>query len=416
MLELVTELSSEDQLSRLVDERMLYECHFLDFKSEIDNNEKLAKNLAAFAIDGGALIVGVEEAGIARVPSLRPVVLLGLRERVDQVTKSRISPRLAIRTIEIPSRRKGHGYLVVIVPPSPDAPHMVEGRYWARNDTTKRELTDPEVRRLIQQHQVEQERSSDLLLTAELQRDPLPDDRWPHLHVIAQPLHPRQEMLWDAASRAGGWNTWVREHILPSAFRSPSNDERWSVAGRANGCGLFNPGITRDRHVELDDDGEPRRDANDLEFQDDGGLRLYSAGVTEQSSAFGPMLADKTVVRLTARLVRAAQVVTEATEYLGSWDLGVAITRLDGLPMASASARTHGKALGFSEPSYRQLLRITREALEADPVGVTTRRLLARLGRALDAEATIIEEAMRVGANLEREQPARSVDPATDAH
>lgn len=402
MLELVTELATEEQLRRLVDERLLYECHFLDFKSEVDNNEKLAKNLAAFAIDGGALIVGVEEAGLARVPSLRPVPLLGLRERVDQVTKSRISPRLSIRAVEIPSATTGFGYLVVVVPPSPDAPHMVEGRYWARNDTTKRELTDPEVRRLIHQHQDERDRSSEVLLAAEVRRDPLPDDRWPHLHVVAQPLHPRQEMLWEVASRSGGWNSWVRENILPSAFLAPAHDERWSVAGRANGCGLFNPGITRDRHVEFDVDGEPRRDANDLEFQDDGGLRLYSAGVTEQHPDFGPMLADKTVVRLTARLVRAAQVVTETTDYLGSWDLGVAITRLDGLPIASASARTGVKGLGFSESEYRQVLRITRETLDADPIGVTTRRLLARLGRALDAEAQIIEEAMRVGVALER--------------
>lgn len=402
MLELVTELATEAQLRHLLEQRLLYECHFLDFKAEIDANEKLAKNLCAFAIDGGALVVGVQEMGLTRDPTLAPLPIAGLRERVDQVAKSRISPRLSIRTIEIPSEQEGLGYLIVIVPPSPDAPHMTDGRYWARDDTTRRELTDPEVRRLIALHEDEKNRSSELLLTAEINRDPLPADRWPHLHAIAQPVHPRQEMLWEAAASAGGWNAWVRNNVLPSAFLTTPDDERWSVAGRANGCGLFNRGITRDRHVELDDDGEPRRDANDVEFRDDGGLRLYSAGVTQQHDQLGPLLADKTVVRMTARLVAATQIVAQQGDYLGSWDLGVVITRLDGFAMASTSIGANARGLGFSENEYRQLLRITREALESDPIGVTTRRLLARLGRALDSESQIIEEATRVGEVLER--------------
>lgn len=398
VLELVVDLQSEAELRRLVEERLLYECHFLDFKAEIDNNEKLARNLAAFALDGGALVVGVEEAGYERTPTLAPLKLLGLRERVDQVSKARISPRLNVRAIEVPSvERPGLGYLIVIVPPSPDAPHMVDGRYWARSDTTRRELTDPEVRRLLSAHATEREQSLDTLVNAEIERDPLPDDRWPHLHLVAQPLHPRQEMLWEVASRAGGWNEWVRHAVLPAAFLTTPDDERWSVAGRANGCGLFNPGITRDRHVELDANGEPPRDANDIELRDEGGLRLYSAGVTQQAPDRLPTFADKTAVRLTARVVRAAQVVAHECDYLGAWDIAIAITRLEGLPAASAG----DGAPGYSEREYRQVLRITREALEADPVGVTTRRLLARLGRALDAESAIVDEAMRVSTGFE---------------
>jgi hypothetical protein len=68
---------------------------------------------------------------------------------VEQVALTRLDPPLVVRNHEIPaSGRPGEGYLVVAIPPSPTAPHMVDHEYWARGDKTKYRLSDPEVLRL----------------------------------------------------------------------------------------------------------------------------------------------------------------------------------------------------------------------------------------------------------------------------
>ncbi|GEM_PF-2927431 len=49
-----------------------------------------------------------------------------------------------------PDGDTSHGVLVVEVPPSPLAPHMVDDSYWGRSSNGKRKLADPEVRRLME--------------------------------------------------------------------------------------------------------------------------------------------------------------------------------------------------------------------------------------------------------------------------
>jgi hypothetical protein len=403
MIEALVDVATESQLRELVESSLIYESHFLDFKSELDSNDKLAKNLAAFAIDGGAIVVGVEETRPARVPALRPIPLPGLRERVDQLSKSRIMPRLVVRVREIQSEQHHLGYLIILIPPSPDAPHMVDGRYWSRDDTTRRELSDPEVRRLLAMNSEGKERSSDSLVAEEIARDPLNDSggATPRLHVIAEPIVPRQEMLWDVASNRGGWAAWVKEAVIPASFTDENRwfDDDWSIASRANGCALHTEGISRDRHVERLD-----REVLDIEFRDDGGIRLYDASIFPEDE-----LRDRRLVRLVARVVASARLVTRECNYLGAWDLAVAITDMAGVPAASARRRV-GDATGFSAPDYRQSLRITAEALADDAIGVTTRRLLARLGRALEVEQQILTASHEAGIELGDPPHDRSED------
>ena len=58
------------------------------------------------------------------------------------------------------------------MPPSPSAPHMVEGRYIGRGDKTKRYLADAEVLRL-HARRASQEIDAVQLLQAEFDRDPI---------------------------------------------------------------------------------------------------------------------------------------------------------------------------------------------------------------------------------------------------
>jgi predicted HTH transcriptional regulator len=162
---------------------------------------ELAKDLAQFAIDGGTLIIGISERDDTL--KLEPVELKGLKERIEQVAQSRVDPPLFVQVREIRSSDPQKGYLVVVVPPSAMAPHMVNGRYWARGSATKYIMPDVEVWR---HHERRQPVKEDLyaLLEKEIERDPVPDGKFGHLFLVATP-HPEREGLLTELVTGDGW-------------------------------------------------------------------------------------------------------------------------------------------------------------------------------------------------------------------
>ena len=154
----------------------LTEGHHLDIKREIPagaaGNKELAKAMASFAIDGGALVVEVDEA--TPLPLLKPVSLKGLPERIEQVGLQGVTEPLIVRTIVVPSDADpDKGFVVVVVPPSGRGPHMVDGRYYGRNDKTKYTLS-----RGICRCWQSTKRAADLQFS-----------RWPCRAVIARGVH-----------------------------------------------------------------------------------------------------------------------------------------------------------------------------------------------------------------------------------
>ncbi|WP_319463839.1 ATP-binding protein [Micromonospora sp. RTP1Z1] len=112
--------------------------------------KELAKDVAALAIDGGTLVIGIEEdRNTGRAAGLAPVELAGQVERIQSVCFARIDPPLAITVTDVvnPSDPRT-GLIVIDVPSSPFAPHQVDGRYLGRADRTVRPLSDSEVFRL----------------------------------------------------------------------------------------------------------------------------------------------------------------------------------------------------------------------------------------------------------------------------
>lgn len=111
---------------------MLEETHWLDLKRELGSgnaaNKDLAKDIAAFALDGGTILIGLDED--TSPPGLWPVPVDGLAERIEQIARMRVDEVVQIRTTVINSTSDPTlGYVVVHVPQSIRAPHMVDGRY-----------------------------------------------------------------------------------------------------------------------------------------------------------------------------------------------------------------------------------------------------------------------------------------------
>lgn len=127
-----------------------------DAKQELPapgKNKDLAKDICAMTVDGGTLLYGLGGDNPTRPDQPMPFETGGARERIDSVVHSGIDEPPTADAYEIDSEdQPGRGYVCVVVPPSPRAPHMltVDGdrRYWGRGDTGNRLLSENEVARL----------------------------------------------------------------------------------------------------------------------------------------------------------------------------------------------------------------------------------------------------------------------------
>src|SRR5438552_238241 len=128
-----------------------------DAKREIPpKNIETAKDVSAFAnASGGVLVYGLGEDSNRRLTVLSPIVLEGQRERIEQIIRTSIDevPSFSIFTIGT-AKESSEGFVVVTVPPSERAPHMVvakgERRFYGRGETGNYVLSQSEIARLYE--------------------------------------------------------------------------------------------------------------------------------------------------------------------------------------------------------------------------------------------------------------------------
>ncbi|MBA3780155.1 MAG: ATP-binding protein [Chloroflexi bacterium] len=371
--------SSLEELDRVLSERILGEAHTVDFKRELPTgaaaNKALAVDLASMAVDGGLIVIGVDEE--LHPPRLALQALAGVKERVDQIAASRVDQPVSVRTIELPATDPTLGVLLIVIPPSPDAPHMVDGRYRGRGDTTNLVLTDIEVRRIRDQRAL---RVADLgqQLDAEIAQ-PRPANLLPgaRLHVLARPTTGHEEMLLDATEDGRAWFSRAVVAGRPVAALSepwsPDFGGGLSMGRRADGWSL-----TRVDSVEQGDR------ILELVVTEEGEARLFSNGITRRHDNL--LVNDVAVAGLTKRVVLTAQVVVAATRYLGLWDFGVAVTELRGATAMSLDGQLGLRSLPqYSDERYRRVIQVSGEDLERAPDEIV-HRLLDRLGRGLTGQ------------------------------
>jgi hypothetical protein len=344
---------TEHGLRDLLSQGLLVERHTLDVKRALPPgrpaNKELAKDLAQFAPDGGVLVYGLDEGDATTPPRLTPVELAGLRERIDQVAATLIEEPLHVRIQEIPTANNStKGYLLVVVPPSPSKIHMVDGRYWGRGDTTRHQLSDAEVQR-YHQLALRAQRDAAELLDAEVARDPVPAEQRTHAHLtgIAQPVAGRPDLLERVLGTSeDGWSRFFHGQVRGGpAGRPLGNDwspDGWSpdlpqlsnISRRAAGWALSSPGIEPGREVVLTPPTRTEGRLLDLEVNEDGSLHLFCGRASDRLRAWRDeeveCVFETVIIGLTKRLVLVAQVVADTTGYLGSWDVGIAVTGLRG--------------------------------------------------------------------------------------
>lgn len=327
------------------------EGHFLDFKRELGAStsarKETAQDIASFAIDGGALIVGVSEPEPGKY-ELSPVPLDNLSERAEQIAANRPDPGLAVRTNILPSiQDPARGYLVIEVPPSPGAPHMVDGRYWGRSERTKRILGNDEVVRL-HSRRVDYESVIRSALTVERERQPLPVPR-SRMFLVAEPLQAPESMARQFTrgdARMVNRLIAAAEPFVPPSVETsyPNPQVVRRVERRARGIAATSLAQGRKTDPQSLADG-----ALDIEVWVSGGIRAMVSEVTYHQDH--PRLpegithvVEDAVVAWTHRLVGWAKALSDEIEYRGPWGFGVLIVGLAG---ARALPTAYERRLGL---------------------------------------------------------------------
>lgn len=145
-----------EHLQRLVDEGVA-EDEDLDFKREMwpatpDGRAELAKDVAALANRrGGLLVVGIATASDKASKLMPwPVGDADLRH-LRSVVAAQVHPLPDLETLVVPGDEDGLGFLLVVIPRSPQAPHAISRpgdadlRYWVRDGSRTRWLAESEV-------------------------------------------------------------------------------------------------------------------------------------------------------------------------------------------------------------------------------------------------------------------------------
>lgn len=204
-------ISKWNNLVAAVETGTLAETQWIELKAAIPAsapaaNLEVARDLASLSIDGGVLIVGVKNPGTKSEHVVGTTDdMEGLKDRIDQIAGStRIQPPLNIRFTPplVNPADPTRAVLLVTIPASASAPHMVDGKYWGRGATGKRPLLDVEVNRLMMERRGRRDNFVEGLRSLELGSLLSGVERQHgHLHVMAEPaVGLAQPSLTDAAT------------------------------------------------------------------------------------------------------------------------------------------------------------------------------------------------------------------------
>lgn len=386
--------STADELERAVDTRTVVETHRQEFKrfgiSDKSGRPQIpgsvARSLAGLAVDGGVLVLGVSELKEQHCFECAPQPLAGLAEAVDQIALTAISPSLRVSIREL-VHEPGNGYLVVIVPASPRAPHMVDGSYYGRGESTSRRLPDLEVRQLWQRHLDRRSDGLDLI-NQEVQREPLAEVHRTNarLFAAAQPLSADPRLLLDSVEnrnllgwvqRLNGTRLYSRSRTYAPTFASEGTSQR-----RAHGVARSSYYLDSDRTVRIENGQHPKQSrVLDLEYREDGGVRLYYGRASDDhpnNQARSLLLAA--IVGEVSGVIEAARLIADTSSFRGSWSIGVGLRGIHGI---AAYGENQGFQDGwkFSEDDYNETVEADFEQLHS-PGSPVLDSLLGRLLRA----------------------------------
>jgi hypothetical protein len=342
-----------------------------DAKREIPaKNSDTAKDVAALAnTAGGVLLYGVDEDTSGRPTVLTPITLAGQRERIEQIIRTSIDevPNFSLSTIQT-SNDPLTGYMILLVPPSERAPHMVivkgEQRFYGRGETSNYVLNQAEVARLYERRRTV---VSDLLPELEkiVQESPRPGDQFAHLHVLVRPVLGRDDIMNKALAPQQDHRQLLRglidqlqqSRVFNAGYIPDIGHSSWTRKPEGYACQLNYESRNNDLW-----NGSILR----LQINLDGSASLFCGRAAEQRGDTPKWFFSGTVAGNTVKLLFMLGCLYEKSSYFGMVDIGGAVTGLNGCVPYETQARFHSLPR-FEGSDYRKAIRVSALVLLNNP-------------------------------------------------
>lgn len=327
---------NEAELLTRLQQGDLFESATFDVKREPHKKPfELAKDVAAMANDGGVLLLGVEEAvNDGPVTIKKPFSLDGQAVRLYSITRSWLQEP---PTVEIHTITKGddpaQGYLVVEIPMSLRAPHMVirgedEGRFYGRNGTQNVILTEGEVARLYARRARSEQQAVHRLEALLREVDIEPDQHHVIMSLAIQPLLTDDRLLQIPPAQA-------QELFTTSLGKAVRQRVPQDYAPKLHIASAWKPlpeGWAQQFHDRPDSQGRRNLDTLlDMEVRSDGGGLLIQGRAGERVATEQPIsLFEFLIAGTTLQFLTFFGHLYHQVGYSGPVALGVQLGNLRG--------------------------------------------------------------------------------------
>jgi len=331
-------------------------------------NLELAKDLASLSVDGGVLVIGISDAD----GKAGPVVgtdLAGLQSRIPQVATGRISPPLAL-TMDVFHHPEGAGVglLIVTVPASEGAPHMVDNVYWGRDAHGKRILSDHEVRRLLEDRRHRAVGFDDRLRTVVSRLDPPGLGERGRMYVLLEPGASANDPVSDLL---------VGQHMLQVIVSALGFQPKWHPSFHSLTIPIPRPDGLGAASMANDAAHESPQDFLALLLADDGSVLISAPAARQRGRADdAPEVVSpgQVLEALHSAVVLAGHVATIYTAYQGTWRAGLFVTRLRGLlPSQAYDEMSYRRFTPYPAEEYSQTTMSTTREMAEDTAAVVAR-------------------------------------------
>ena len=350
----------------------LSESSIFDAKKEISTkSQEIAKDIASMANDGGVIIYGIGEDKNKRLTILNPIPLTGQPERIDAIVRSCIAEPLQIQITKIPTTNDPSiGYLVVLIPPSERAPHMVivngDHRFYGRTATGNAPLNEGEVARLYTRRE-KTESNRELLLENEIKSSPLePNSNFVYLYLFSKPVFSKENLLDNIPKGGKNLQTILTELVIQVC--------NGKIFKRNSFSPDFNPPPFWKQLADgfigqmgIGSSNLERLPASTLNIKIDfnGHCHLFCGRAGDSQNNQKVIFTD-IVAGLTIRFVSLAANLYELSGYTGMVDLGIALTGLKESVVYTQDWRLESSRMPYDQDNFKRTGRFSNQIILAN--------------------------------------------------
>ena len=391
---------NEEEIKQVVASGQLQESAIFDGKRQIPKSLDLAIDIAAMATDGGVLVIGIGEDEDKRLTQLCPIPLAGAPEQVSQIIHTNIDepPHVEVKPIQC-AEDKSQGYLVVVVPQSSRAPHMVvtrgHNRFYGRTPAGNQRLTQGQVDLLYERRRRWQVDQS-AVLQREIDRSPVPPrPELGYLHLVVWPTASDDRMIErmipqldpDGIHDIAALNGLVQRASAPEFLpRAPRTRPEFAQYGewirQPNGYRFAVYRSQRDEFYRETPDY-----VMEMQIDYDGTGHFFSGAAAAKTGEDRQTKAvhDGLVAVNAARFLALMAALYEASGYWGSVEVGLAVTGIKGAISGQlVGSLGEKRAEPYPDDDYRETRRFSRLELSDNTLNCAqhlTRRLFATTGQ-----------------------------------